>query len=386
MKNQPPFAGNPGVLTNEQVLRLHEAKQVYLNVDGEESWKAGLDYSAFDLPLTGNCWRIAEGQRPATRELTRLRLGSEKIEPKGGVFRFDKRQIYLVELSIGFELPPNVCGRATGKSSIGRLDVITRLICADSPEYDVVPLGYSGTAYLLVMPQTFSIQVQVGKSLNQLRLFCGPPASSVIPHSQILDYGVEFWRKRKDRGGGFEEWSTAVGIPSRPGLEDPTLYDMTVDLAGDGNKHIFKARDVDDLIDTNKKDGHDPKTFFRQVPITDESVVLEQNGFYIMKSKERLCIPADVAVEVIAISERIGDLRIHYAGFAHPRFGLGGSGDGTPLIFEVRATDMPTRLYDKSLLAKMQLFRMSEKTEDKKKESVYNSQELQLSSVFRSWS
>jgi hypothetical protein len=104
-----------------------------------------------------------------------------------------------------------------------------------------------------------------------------------------------------------------------------------------------------------------------------------------MKSKERLCIPLDVAVGVIAISERIGDIRIHHAGFAHPGFGQHSDATklGTPLIFEVPATDMLTRLYDKSLLAGVRLFRMSEKAKPKKSE--YDRQEMKLSSVLAEW-
>jgi hypothetical protein len=98
-----------------------------------------------------------------------------------------------------------------------------------------------------------------------------------------------------------------------------------------------------------------------------------------------LHIPYAVAVEVIAISERIGDIRIHYAGFAHPKFGRHKSKvkKGTPLIFEVRATDMNTKLFDGSLLARIQLFRMSTKTEVKPSE--YDEQELKLSGYFRNW-
>jgi dCTP deaminase len=105
-----------------------------------------------------------------------------------------------------------------------------------------------------------------------------------------------------------------------------------------------------------------------------------------MKSKERLSIPTDVAVEVMAISERIGDIRIHYAGFAHPGFGQKPvpPKKGTPLIFEVRATDMNTRLYDSSLLARVQFFRMSERT--KAATSPYDQQELKLSALFADWS
>jgi hypothetical protein len=47
---------------------------------------------------------------------------------------------------------------------------------------------------------------------------------------------------------------------------------------------------------------------------------------------------------------------------------------------------MATKLFDGSILAKIQLFRMSETyTGDKKKIGDYGTQELQLSKVFRSW-
>jgi hypothetical protein len=92
---------------------------------------------------------------------------------------------------------------------------------------------------------------------------------------------------------------------------------------------------------------------------------------------------------VIAISERIGDIRIHYAGFAHPGFGTRKGArapehpKGAPLIFEVRATDFPTRLYNHSLLARIQLFRISGKTVPE--ESPYDGQELKLSKLFAAW-
>ena len=73
------------------------------------------------------------------------------------------------------------------------------------------------------------------------------------------------------------------------------------------------------------------------------------------------------------------------SGFAHPGFGRhDGPKPGTPLIFEVRATDMPTRLYDGSLLARIQFFRMSE-IDEENKPSTYQQQELKLSNVFRDW-
>ncbi|WP_363331029.1 2'-deoxycytidine 5'-triphosphate deaminase [Desulfonatronospira sp.] len=65
--------------------------------------------------------------------------------------------MYLVELDCSLYLPENINGRATGRSSIGRLDVITRLLTDRSTEYDIVESGYEGPLYLLVLPQTFSL-------------------------------------------------------------------------------------------------------------------------------------------------------------------------------------------------------------------------------------
>src|SRR5208283_4178675 len=294
-------------------------------------------------------------------------------------------------------LPGNINGRATGKSSIGRLDVITRLLTENSTEYDIVEAGYEGHLYLLVLPQTFPIKVSPGQSLNQLRLFSGPPHASVITRSLIHDFGTPFWYVRhQDRPKEWRCWEDLLQEYSSSRTADPYLFDLTVDLADTDFAYIFKAKSNSGSkhIDLRKGErSYNPNDYFEKVSIQEEgaehSVLLEEGKFYIMKSKERLCVPCDVAVEVIAISERIGDIRIHYAGFAHPGFGLHnipskpGIKPGTPLIFEVRATDMPTRLYDGSLLARIQLFRMSAETMPAKSE--YDEQELKLSSIFADW-
>jgi len=291
------------------------------------------------------------------------------------------------------KLPRNINGRATGKSSIGRLDVITRLLTENSTEYDIVEAGYEGHLYLLILPQTFSIKINPGASLNQLRLFSGPSYASVITRSVIHDFGTPFWYvRRQDRPNEWTSWEELLEEYSSSRTADPTLFDLTVDLADTELDHIYKANPDSgpEPIDLRKgKESHDPAVYFEKALLekdgAERSALLEQGSFYIMKSKERLSLPCDVAVEVIAISERIGDIRIHYAGFAHPGFGQHGNTNkpGTPLIFEVRATDMPTRLYDKSLLARIQLFRMSEKTDPAK--SDYDQQELKLSSVSAEW-
>src|SRR5215217_8066762 len=92
--------------------------------------------SALDLRLGSTVLELAEGQRPATRELAKIMAKSSRVQlqsdSNGDFFLFKKKHIYLVQLDYFLELPQNINGRATGKSSIGRLDVITRLLTQNS--------------------------------------------------------------------------------------------------------------------------------------------------------------------------------------------------------------------------------------------------------------
>jgi dCTP deaminase len=377
-----PVHFTPGVLAKDQLSTL--IANDFISTNTFDAPEVGA--SAIDLRLAPRAWRLKLGERPTTRELAKIQAQSEEHRPTdGGDFEFKKGNIYLVELDHHLELPRNISGRATGKSSVGRLDVITRLITNKTREYDLVTAGYDGPLHLLLVPQTFTIRVAPGASLNQLRLFSGMQMSSVITRRDLYDYGTRFWWVLRDgHEHDYEPWE----MPSVNATDDPLLFDLTVDLGDREFPYIYRAKsNVNDPIDIKLKNQLPPDQFFEKVDVDsrDRSVILEQGHFYIMKSKERLHIPDDVAVEVVAISERIGDIRIHYAGFAHPGFGLGerATRKGTPLIFEVRATDMRTKLYDQSILARIQLFRMSKATIPD--ESPYEKQELKLSKVFADW-
>ena len=67
---------------------------------------------------------------------------------------------------------------ANPKSSTGRLDIFTRLIADQAPEFEAVPDGYQGPLYAEISPRTFSVLVRPGSCLSQLRLRRGPAAMS----------------------------------------------------------------------------------------------------------------------------------------------------------------------------------------------------------------
>ena len=82
------------------------------------------------------------------------------------------------------------------------------------------------------------------------------------------------------------------------------------------------------------------------------------------------------------LDEYLGEMRIHYAGFVHPGFGLDRKDGklGTPLIFEVRGHNVNVILADNERLAKLIFYRMSEI--EKTDMMSYNDQELNLSKIF----
>jgi dCTP deaminase len=98
-----------------------------------------------------------------------------------------------------------------------------------------------------------------------------------------------------------------------------------------------------------------------------------------------------VAAYCKAIDETIGEMRIHYAGFVHPFFGLDRTDGkrGTPLIFEVRGHDLDVNLIHRERLARLTFYRMSEDAtksgEDSPQQKEYNNQELKLSGYFGEW-
>jgi len=128
--------------------------------------------------------------------------------------------------------------------------------------------------------------------------------------------------------------------------------------------------------------------------VTDKSrrLLIRPDIFYILRSKERLFVPKGIAIYCRASDESMGEMRIHYAGFVHPYFGLyrGDDRKGTPLIFEVRGHQVPVSLADGEKMATLIFYRMSEdaplkKSEEKDEAEGYGSQELKLSTFFADW-
>lgn len=365
----------PGVLANTQLTQL--AKERYI-VGAPKN--ARPDASAIDLHVADKCYELRGGSiKPFGAGFLRqvTESGAKSIDlHKDGSWHLRVGATYVFKLKETlrrFRKGP-IWGQATAKSSVGRVDVLARLVVDGMFHYerfDPEDVVDTAAMFLEVTPITFCVRVRPGDSLNQLRFFYGHPDACELK-------GEEICRTCLDK--------------DKPNL---TVDLMAVDINGvQGCGFRASPLDVNQFIplwrDENGKAITDPVPWWEIVPSTsEERLQIHVDKFYILRSKERLRVHQDVAVYARAIDEEIGEMRIHYAGFAHPGFGWERPDHkkGTPLIFEVRGHSVPVTLRDSEMLARLQFFRMSDTPElDDPGDDSYNRQELKLSKYFKEWS
>lgn len=227
-------------------------------------------------------------------------------------------QVYLFRLREEVYLPPDVRGRCNPKSSIGRVDVFTRVVCDAHDRFDEIPAGYRGPLWVEVYPRSFPVRVAQGLALTQLRLFrdasAGPPVRSVEVHRD----GAEPVRVNGDE------------------------VVMSLSLIGGGGAPAgYRARRHTPVLDLLRERSAHPRDYWEVVqPSRAGHYVLEPEAFYLFKSVERVRIPPETAGEMIPVDPSYGELRTHYAGFFDPGFGWD-CPSGVPAVLEVRAHDVP---------------------------------------------
>ena len=290
----------------------------------------------------------------------------------------ERGHAYLIPLMEELALPPGVHAKADPKSSTGRLDVFTRVITDAQPRFDDIRAGYHGKLYLEVFSRSFTIKVQAGLSLNQLRLFSGDPrlADAELRELHAAD---PLLYDEADRPLAADSIYTDGGLFL--GVDIPTDPDAIVG---------YKAKKNSDIIDLAREAAYDPSAFWEPLyHVAHRPFILEPEEFYILASKEKVCIPPDYAAELMAYDTGSGELRTHYAGFFDPGFGHGRSAPkGTQAVLEVRPHDVPFLVEDGQLFCKLCLDRAVERPEQlygRDLNSHYQSQSLTLSKLFLPW-
>ena len=328
--------------------------------------------ASLDLRLGPVAYRVRASFLPgraATVEEKVRDLGMTEIDLRTGAV-FEKRCVYIVPLMEEWFLPDDVSGKANPKSTTGRLDLFTRLITDFGTEFEKVPAGYKGKLYAEVVPRTFSVRLQAGMSLNQVRLVRGKPAPL---------------REDFTLGKLHEESPLAFSSDDRP-AESPRL--ISIDLAGASGAEVvgYKAKNHAPLIDLALVNHYNLSEFWEPIQST-RRIILDPDDFYILVSKEKVSVPPHLAAEMVAYDPSIGEFRIHYAGFFDPGFGYAvEEGRGTTAVLEVRSHEVPFVVEDGQVVGRLiyeRLLEAPEKIYGPKIGSSYQSQGLSLSKQFK---
>jgi len=343
---------------------------------------------SLDLRLGDKAYRIQSSFLPENetveQKLKDLKLYEVDLRARGnnaGIL--EKGAIYLIPLKEELKLPPTVYAYANPKSSTGRLDMFTRVIVDRGHRFDEIPRGYKGKLYLEVISKSFPVKVKENLCLNQLRIV---QTTSVTFGKQSLEPDYKKYPILFDRNGfevRFKDINFQGGVF------------VSVDLMGSGNDSIvaYKAKTNSSVIDLSKTNYYDPQDFWEPVRLNSKRkrrLVLEPDTFYIMMSREKICIWPQMLAEMIAYEPNSGELRTHYAGFFDPGFGWNGSDDnmnqGAHAVMEVRPHHVPFMVEHGQTFCRLKFEKILEKPEKvygRKLSSHYQSQELKLSKYFK---
>ncbi|EKX51200.1 hypothetical protein GUITHDRAFT_134704 [Guillardia theta CCMP2712] len=314
--------------------------------------------ASIDLPVSGTAYLVKEKILPFKKRVEcsmlrstcdtcrmqvkdligELTLEEKSLTGKGAVLL--KGQSYLIYCGV-ICLQKGQRGCLSPKSSIGRVDIMVRGIVDGCGLYDVVPGdGISRELWLEISPRSFNIRVHAGIAMTQLMIFaaCNEDDAFQTPIKSVYDDFDHSPAKsvtlHSEEGGEMckEMCNLREDFQSFASIEDG-----------------FEALPTEDILDLSLTDFHHPRKFFREIFPSDQGrLTLEKDRFYILATKERVCVPTYLSAEMVPFSHHVGELRAHYAGFFDPGFGYGREGEvkGTVGVLEIRVGTKEAHLSD----------------------------------------
>ena len=286
---------------------------------------------------------------------------------------FEVGCVYIVPLLERLSLPPGVYGKANPKSSTGRLDVFTRLITDYGTQFDQVTENYKGRLYAEVVPRTFSVRLQQGIKLSQLRFLRGNARPSDAKLNEINKNDKLVYDEEK---------------PAKAQIDEGLQISINLESNGDSGIIGYRAKRHAPVIDIEKVGHYDSEEFWEVVHVPKtKGIILDPGDFYILGSREKIRVPPAYAAELKPFDASLGEFRVHYAGFFDPGFGYGKNDiKGTKAVLEVRAHDVPSLLEHGQAIGKLEYTRLlepSDKVYGVGIKSSYQTQTLALSKHFR---
>jgi len=350
-----------GSLVYEDYISLCKKNKI-LNL---KLYKLQIQPSSIDLSLSNECYEIKTSflspNNKVRDKLTKIytkkiNLNTPKI--------FKKNKTYIVRLNEKLKLNNAIKGHCNPKSSTGRLNIFCRTILDYCDEYEKIPSNYNGEMFLEITTRSFDIKFSEGDKLNQMRL---------INKSQHYLNDKKLIKINKAKPIIFSKKKN----PIDNGLK------VSVDLSNNNKVCAYVAKSISSYINFSKTNFYDINKFWKPLKPNKKTLIIEKNKFYILKSKEKIRIPDNLAGEMIPYDTGIGDFRVHYAGFFDPGFG---DPLGSYAVLEVKTNELSFMIEDGQTIARIKYEKLNKKTSvlyGLNINSNYQNQKLALSKHFK---
>ncbi|OWU82330.1 2-deoxycytidine 5-triphosphate deaminase [Oceanicola sp. 22II-s10i] len=354
-----------GICASQRLRRMIDAGEIRADPGITD---AQIQPASLDLRLGTRAWRVRASFLTGHGRTVAERLAEFEMHQvdltQGAVL--EKGCVYVVPLMESLALSSGIEAAANAKSSTGRLDLLTRVITDGGEEFDRIPEGYNGPLYAEICPRSFSVLVRPGMRLNQIRFRDGAArlddAALRSLHGKVPLVDGE---AVIDEGLGFS-------VDLRP---------ESGDLVG------YRAKPHTGIIDLDRIGYYDPADYWEEVRSKNGQIILDPGAFYILVSREAVCIPPDHAAEMAPYVAMVGEFRVHYAGFFDPGFGWAEAGGaGSRGVLEVRCHEAPFVLEHGQVVGRLIYERMEEVPETLYGAGIasnYQGQGLKLSKHFK---
>tara|TARA_A100001015_G_scaffold311481_1_gene414825 strand:+ start:8406 stop:9464 length:1059 start_codon:yes stop_codon:yes gene_type:complete len=321
--------------------------------------------SSMDLSLSEECFEVKHSflsyNSKVRDKLKELAINKINLS-KGFIFR--KNKTYIVRLNESLNLQNNVFGHCNPKSSTGRLDIFCRTLVDYAEEYEKIPINYKGEIFLEITSRSFNISFKKNNCLNQIRLV--DKKHNFLTDKQLINLSKKEKISNRKKNN----------IKINNGLK------LSVDLSG--SKIIaYVAKKYAPVLNFSKVKFHKMNDYWNTITNNNKKLLIEKNKFYILRSKEKVIIPPNLAGEMIPYDTGIGDFRAHYAGFFDPGFGLP---NGAYAVLEVKTNEVPFELEDGQTIARIKYEKLNKNSNvvyGKDIKSNYQNQGLKLSKHFK---
>jgi dCTP deaminase len=320
-----------GLLPSQEIRAMIRAREI---LAASAISEAQIQPASLDLRLGAVAYRVRASFLPGPQATVKERIeafGMHRIDLSQGAV-LERGCVYIAALQESLALRARVAAMANPKSSTGRLDVFTRLITDHSTVFDHVEAGYRGPLYAEISPRTFSVVVCEGVSLNQLRIRRGSPAPSDAALRRLHE--------------AHPLVAAAPDEAATPDIDEGIAVTVDLDGGAEGAPVGWRARRHTELIDLGRIDHYPADDFWEPVrPDRHGTLILNPGDFYILASKEAVAVPPDHAAEMRPYDTRVGEFRVHYAGFFDPGFGYAATGGaGSRAVLEIRSFEVPFAL------------------------------------------